>query len=115
MPAETHSHRAPVDPAEIEAIVRDRLAEVAGVDDDALAGSVRLRDDLGLDDLALLDLVEVLEEELGERTVGFRLDDEELAELATVQDAVDCIRARVVSDEADDGRGPSHPPGAEVS
>ena len=48
-------------------------------------------DDLGADSLALIELVEALEEELGERTVGFSVDDEDLADLRTVREAVDYV------------------------
>ena len=40
-------------------------------------------------------LVEALEEELGERSVGFRIDDEDLEDLKTVRDAVDYVFGRV--------------------
>ena len=43
----------------------------------------------------LNELVEALEEELGERTVGFRIEDEDLEDLKTVRDAVDYVYARV--------------------
>jgi len=36
-----------------------------------------------------------LEEELSERTVGFRIEDEDLADLKTVRDAVDFVLAHV--------------------
>jgi acyl carrier protein len=52
-------------------------------------------DDLEADSLALIELVEALEEELGERTVGFSVDDEDLGDLATVRDAVDYVVARL--------------------
>ena len=35
------------------------------------------------------------EEEFGERTVGFRIDDEDLQDLRTVRDAVDYVEARL--------------------
>jgi acyl carrier protein len=40
-------------------------------------------------------LVEALEEELGERSVGFRIDDDDLEDLKTVRDAVDYVVSRV--------------------
>jgi len=40
-------------------------------------------------------LVEALEEELGERNAGFRIDDEDLEDLKTVRDAVDYVVSRV--------------------
>ena len=36
-----------------------------------------------------------IEEELGERTVGFRIEDEDLEDLKTVRDAVDYVWERV--------------------
>ncbi len=51
-------------------------------------------DDLDADSLALIELVEALEEELSERTVGFRIEDEDLADLKTVRDAVDYVYDR---------------------
>ena len=52
-------------------------------------------DDLDADSLALIELVEALEEELGERSVGFRIEDEDLVDLKTVRDAVDYVYDRV--------------------
>ena len=52
-------------------------------------------DDLDADSLALIELVEALEEELSERTVGFRIEDEDLEDLKTVRDAVDYVYGRV--------------------
>ena len=40
-------------------------------------------------------LVEGPEEELAERTVGFRIEDEDLEELKTVRDAVDYVMSRL--------------------
>jgi len=55
--------------------------------------NARLREDLDADDFAVIDLVEGVIAELGERTVGFSIDDEDLVELRTVRDAVECISA----------------------
>ena len=55
-------------------------------------------DDLDADSLALIELVEALEDELGERTVGFRIDDEDLEDLKTVRDAVDYVHGRLSGD-----------------
>jgi acyl carrier protein len=93
MPAETHSHRGPVDRAEVERIVREQLAEILDVDVDAVAPDARLRDDLDADDYALIELAEAVEGELGERMVGLQIDDEDLADWHTVRDAVECIAA----------------------
>ena len=52
-------------------------------------------DDLDADSLALIELVEAIEEELGERSVGFRIDDEDLEDLKSVRDAVDYVHSRL--------------------
>jgi acyl carrier protein len=93
MPAETHSHRGPVDRTELERIVREQLAEILEVEVDAVVPDARLRDDLDADDYALIELAEAVEGELGERMVGLKIDDEDLADWHTVRDAVDCIAA----------------------
>jgi acyl carrier protein len=93
MPAETHSHRGPVDRAEVERIVREQLAEILEVDVDAVAPDLDLRDDLDADDYALIELAEAVEGELGERMVGLHIDDDDLADWHTVRDAVECIAA----------------------
>ena len=91
MPAETHSHGGPLDPLDIRGLVVDRLAELLGCDPDDIRLEARLRDDLDVDDLLVLDLVEAIEDEVGERTVGFRVDDDDLGEFETVADLVDYV------------------------
>ncbi len=95
MPAETHSRRGPVDRDEVARVVRERLAEILEIAEDAILPRARLRADLHADDFALIEWAESLEDELGERTVGFRLDDDDLVELDTVSDAIDCVLARI--------------------
>ena len=68
---------------------------VVGLLGDRIAEGQSFADDLGADSLALIELVEALEEELAERTVGFRIEDEDLEDLKTVRDAVDYVYARV--------------------
>ena len=94
MPAETHSHSGDFAPDDVRAVVLDRLAELLGIDPDDLEPSARLREDLDADDFVMIDLFDAVEDELGERTIGFRLDDDELAELLTVGDVVDCVLGR---------------------
>ncbi len=95
MPAETHSHRQPLSHDDIVGIVRERLAEVLDVDEDVVVLDARLREDLDVDDYALIDLIEAVEMEIGERNVGLHIDDDDLADLATVRDAVECVCARL--------------------
>jgi acyl carrier protein len=95
MPAETHVDRGPIGPDEVLRILRERLAEILEIDEDRIKPASDFIEDLGADSLALIELVEALEEELGERTVGFSIDDEDLGDLRTVQDAVDYVVARL--------------------
>src|SRR3954454_14496023 len=95
MPAETHVERGPIGPDDVLALIRERLAEILEIDEDAITRDASFAEDLGADSLALIELVEVLEEDIGERTVGVSFDDEDLAELHTVGDAVDYVMARL--------------------
>jgi acyl carrier protein len=99
MPAETHSHRGPISPEDVERIVRDQLVDILGVDPDAISPDARLRDDLDADDFALIDLVEAVEAELGDRSIGLSIDDDDLVEMRTVRDAVECVIARLEASE----------------
>ena len=69
--------------------------EVLSVSEDQVTYEAKFGDDLDADSLALIELVEALEEELGERSVGFRIEDEDLADLKTVRDAVDYVMAKL--------------------
>lgn len=95
MPAETHVEQALPDRRQVFELIRDRLADILEIEPDGITESASFGDDLGADSLALIELVEALEEELGERTVGFRIDDEDLEDLKTVRDAVDYVVAKL--------------------
>ena len=95
MPAETHVEKGPMDRQEIFELIRDQLADILEIDPGTIAESSSFAEDLNADSLALIELVEGLEEELGERTVGFRIDDEDLEDLRTVRDAVDYVHAKL--------------------
>ena len=94
MPAETHVEQGPLGRDEIFEIVRDRLADILEIEPGTISEGQSFVDDLDADSLALIELVEALESEVGDRTVGFRIDDEDLADLKTVRDAVDYVSER---------------------
>lgn len=94
VPAETHVEQGPLGRDEIFEIVRDRLADILEIDPSTITEGQSFVDDLDADSLALIELVEGLEEELSDRTVGFRIEDEDLADLKTVRDAVDYVNER---------------------
>jgi acyl carrier protein len=76
-------------------LIRDRLADILEIEPSQIQEGDSFQDDLDADSLALIELVEALEEELAERTVGFRIEDEDLEDLKTVRDAVDYVVARL--------------------
>lgn len=95
MPAETHVEQSPLDRNGVFEIVRANLADILEIDPATISEGQSFTDDLDADSLALIELVEALEEELGERSVGFRIEDEDLVDLKTVRDAVDYVFAKV--------------------
>jgi len=95
VPAETHVEQGPLDRAAIVSLVRERLAEILELEPASINEGDSFADDLDADSLALIELVEAIEEELSERTVGFRIDDEDLEDLKSVRDAVDYVHSRL--------------------
>ena len=93
MPAET-SNTQPVTREEILSIIQAQLGEILEKD----GSSIGLDDTfeaLDADSLALIELVEALEDELSERAPGFHIDDEDLEALKSVGDAVDYVAAKL--------------------
>jgi acyl carrier protein len=84
-----------MDRTQVFELIRDRLADILEIDPSEVTEGKSFVDDLQADSLALIELVEAIEEEVGERTVGFRIEDEDLEDLKTVRDAVDYVVARV--------------------
>ncbi len=95
MPAETHVEQNPIGRDEIVALVKDRLAEILEIEPTGIKEGDAFAEDLDADSLALIELVEGIEEELAERSVGFRIEDEDLEDLRTVRDAVDYVVAKL--------------------
>jgi acyl carrier protein len=95
VPAETHVEGQPMDRQEVFELIRDRLADILEIEPSTITEGASFSDDLEADSLALIELVEALEEELSERSVGFRIDDEDLEDLKTVRDAVDYVVGRL--------------------
>ena len=85
----------PVDADEVFRIIRERLADILEIEESRVTLEASFAEDLSADSLALIELVEAIEQELEDRTSGFRIEDEDLAELRTVRDAVDYVVERV--------------------
>jgi acyl carrier protein len=83
-----------LDKATILAIVREQLAEILEKSPDEIAEDVSFTD-LGADSLALIELVEALEENLATYSAGFHIDDEDLEGLLSVRDAVDYVAVKL--------------------
>ncbi|MBW3536722.1 MAG: acyl carrier protein [Actinobacteria bacterium] len=75
--------------------ITEQLADILERSPEGIEESSSFAEDLDADSLALIELVEILEQELGERTVGFQIDDEDLEDLRTVRDAVDYVMAKL--------------------
>lgn len=76
---------------EILRIVRDSLSDILEIEPDTISEGQSFVDDLDADSLALIELVEALEEQVGERAGDFRIEDDDLEDLKTVRDAVDYV------------------------
>jgi len=100
VPAETHVVRGPIEYAEVLAVVTAAVAEVLGLGDDARVPVEAELGGMGGGEMAVYDIADLLEEDLGERMVGFHLDDADLAELRTVGELADYVAARLGAEGA---------------
>lgn len=94
MPAETHTHSAPLDRARVLEIVQELLAEILEIDPSSIAETDSLVEDLHADSIAQYQLVEALIGEFGERTVS-DIEADEFEDIELVSDAVDYVVARL--------------------
>lgn len=67
--------------------VRHHLGDILEIDPASISETQNFADDLGADSIALIELVDSLEQEF----TGFEFNDDDLAELKTFADAVDYI------------------------
>ena len=95
MPAETHVEGVPIERREVLEIVKDRLADILEIEPSDIGEGDSFANDLDADSLALIELVEALEEEFSERSAGFRIDDEDRPDLKTDGAAVDYVVSRL--------------------
>ena len=77
-------------------VIRAAVGRVLDVEPSSVQRGTRWREDLEADSLALVEVVEIVEEELSGRLGrAFGVDDDALDRLATVGDAVDYAVARL--------------------
>ena len=83
-------------PDEVLKVVQDAVATVLERDPASVGRQTRFREDLAADSLALVEIVEIVEETLAPlAAAGFHIDDEDLDGLSTVGEAVDYALARL--------------------
>jgi acyl carrier protein len=81
---------------EVLAIVREAVVRVMECRPDAVTRETHLQRDLDADSIALVEIVDLVEERLMPLArPGFRIEDEDLDDIATVGQAVDYIVARL--------------------
>ena len=81
---------------EVLGVVRDAVVTVLELDPASVTRATRFREDLRADSLALVEIVEIVEEALAPRArPGFHIEDEDLDALTTVGEAVDYAVARL--------------------
>ena len=87
---------APPTPAQVLEVVQRACATVLEVPPESVSRDTRFVDDLRADSLALVEIVEIVEEVLAPLArPGFHIDDEDLDGLVTVGEAVDHALARL--------------------
>jgi acyl carrier protein len=79
---------------DVLALVQNKLAEILEKSPAEIGEDAQFAD-LGADSLALIELVEAIEEELADKAEGFHIDDEDLEGLTSVRQAVDYVTARL--------------------
>ncbi len=81
---------------EVLAVVQRAVATVLELEPSGVTRATHFKDDLRADSLALVEIVEIVEETLAPRArAGFHIEDEDLDSLATVGEAVDYALARL--------------------
>ena len=81
---------------EILAVLQGAVATVLELDPAAVTRATRFKVDLKADSLALVEIVEIVEETLAPLArAGFHIEDEDLDAMVTIGDAVDYALARM--------------------
>jgi len=85
-----------LDAEQVLAVVRQAVVTVLELDPASITRDTRFREDLKADSLALVEIVEIVEEALAPQArTGFHIEDEDLDGLTTVGEAVDYAMARL--------------------
>jgi len=82
---------ASIDRASVVITVCRHLAEILEVDASTISETQKFVEDLGADSISLIELVDSLEQEFESTLPDFHFEDDDLAQLVTVADAVDYV------------------------
>ena len=82
---------ASIDRNSVLSSVCGHLAEILEIDVSSISEAQAFAADLGADSISLIELVDSLEQEFSATMPDFQFDDDDLADLRTVADAVDYI------------------------
>ncbi|EQD28570.1 MULTISPECIES: acyl carrier protein [Acidithrix] len=80
---------------EIFESIKNNLADILEIDPSGILINQSFTEDLSADSLALIELVEAMEEEFSGGDHTFRIEDEDLEDLKTVFDAVEYVAAKL--------------------
>ena len=78
--------------------VKDIVVDRLGVEEVEVVPSASFVDDLNADSLDLVEVIMAMEETFSEGGNNFEIPDEDAENIKTVQDAVDYIKSRGISD-----------------
>ncbi len=78
--------------------VKDVVVDRLGVDEDSVTMEASFVDDLNADSLDLVELIMAFEEEFSDGDVTLKISDEDAEQIRTIQNAVDFIKGKGVSD-----------------
>lgn len=82
---------ADLDRSKVFEIIRGHLADILEIDPSKISENSSFAEDLNADSLALIELVEAIEDEFSKGANAFRIEDDELEDLKTMRDAVNYV------------------------
>lgn len=81
---------------DVEKLVNEYIAEFFFLDISEIKRELRFEEDICADAFVLADCIDALEEEIGELSIGYKIDHFERSEIETVGNLIDAISVYVV-------------------
>ena len=82
-------------PENVLEVLRDAVVTVLEVEPGSVSRDTRFVEDLQADSLALVEIIEIVEERLMAASPAFRIDDADIDDIATIGEAVDYAVGRL--------------------